>query len=285
MNENEAVLLWTDEYSRMAETYDARIRPRFAPFAERNVTRAGLKPHSMVLDLSTGTGLTALLAARAMGGTGMVVGVDLADGALAVAQTNAAREGLRNLRFEMMDTRNLVYRGETFDAALTSFGLPATGHMQILEQIHRVLKEGATFHAVLWGPDSEQDGWVAFRETLEEHRTKSPSDTLAQLRSTANLPSSDRAAIRDRAALTDRMRRAGFSRVTSEPYEASVTFSDVDDLIGFHAGFGSVERELSEMGDSGRETFRSALEKRLAEVRADDGIRARWSVNYYAATR
>jgi len=180
VNADEAVLLWVDEYSRMAEAYEANVVPRFAPFAARLVERAGLPPNGMVLDVSTGTGLTAVLAAKAIGGTGLVVGIDLADGALAVAQTKAARLGLRNCRFEMLDARNIVYRSGTFDAALCSFGLSSVGHEQTLREVHRVLKDGGSFHLVTWGPPSP--GGAVWRELIKTHQTPTPSPELAAVR-------------------------------------------------------------------------------------------------------
>ena len=287
MNENEAVLLWVDEYTRRAEAYEERVVPRFRPFAERLMERAALRPNATVLDVSTGTGLTALLAARAVGGTGLVVGIDLADGALAVAQTNAARAGLRNLRFEMLDSRNIVYRSQTFDAVLSSFGLPSIGHRQALQEILRVLKEGATFHLVEWGPPDAAAGWDPFWEVLTAHRTPSPSPVLAQLRQADDLVRTSGAydAIRSPESLAAKMREVGFSAVRVEPDEDTVPFATLDDLVAFRSAFGFAERELSEMPDGERAGFRRDLEDRFREFDHEGAIRLRWSVAYYAATR
>ena len=287
MNPDEAVLLWVDEYTRMADAYEANVVPRFAPFAEALVSRAGPKPHSTVLDVSTGTGLTALLAAEAMGGTGLVVGIDLSDGALAVAQTKAARSGLRNLRFEMLDSRNIVYRGGAFDAALCSFGIPAVGHAQVFREVHRVLKDGATFHALGWGPRAPEAGWDAFEEALAARQTPTPSRALAQLREAADLfaSSGDAAATRDPHAVTAKLREAGFSEVSAESVEAVVSFGTLEDLITYHASFGRTERELAEMGDPAAVELRQDLGARLAASRDADGVRLRWSLVRYAAAK
>ena len=287
MNPDEAVLLWVDEYTRMADAYEANVVPRFAPFAEALVSRAGLRPHATVLDVSTGTGLTALLAAKAMGGTGLVVGIDLSDGALAVSQTKAARAGLRNVRLELMDSRNIVYRQGAFDAALCSFGIPAVGHAQVFREVHRVLKDGATFHALGWGPRSPEAGWDAFEEAVAAHRTPTPSRALAGLREAADLvaTSGDAAATRDPHAVTAKLREAGFSEVAVEPREEVVAFGALEDLTSYHASFGPTEREIAEMGEAERAEFRRALEARLAAYRHDNGVRLRWSTVRYAATK
>lgn len=287
VNENEAVLLFVDEYTRMAEAYDANVAPRFEPLAARLVDRANPPAHGTVLDVSTGTGLAALLAAKAMGGTGLVVGIDLADGALNLAQTKAARAGLRNLRFEMLDSRNIVYRSGTFDVAMTSFGLPAIGHAQVLREVHRVLKDGATFHVLGWGPRTAESGWDAFEETLREHRTGTPSKALAQLREARDLVarSGDADAIQDAERLTATMTEAGFSDVRVEPHATDVAFATIDDVLRFIGSYGTTERELSEMGEAHRVRFRTALQGRLAGLVQDGAIRLRWRLVYYAATR
>lgn len=274
-----------DEYSRMAEAYDRNVVPRFTPFAAKLVERAGLKPHATVLDVSTGTGLTALLAAKAIGGTGLVVGIDLADGALAVAQTKAARLGLRNLRFEMLDSRNIVYRSGTFDAVLSSFGLPSTGHEQVLQEIHRVLKGGAAFRLVGWAPRDPLSGWDEWDEVLRRHRTSTPSEILAQVREASDRKTGDDEAIRDASTLTAKMKSAGFSSVRADPHQEFVDFATVDDLIAFHGSFGATERELAEMADADRRGFQRDIEDRFRGYRQDGAIRLRWSVVFYEATK
>jgi len=285
VNADEAVLLWVDEYSRMAEAYEANVVPRFAPFAARLVERAGLPPNGMVLDVSTGTGLTALLAAKANGGTGLVVAIDIADGALHVAQTKAARAGLRNLRFEMLDSRNIVYRGGSFDAALTSFGLPSIGHEQVLREVHRVLKEGASFHALGWAVRDPPSGWDAFEEVVAKHRSASPSKVLAQLREAAEVvtKSGDTAAIQTPEILTAKIRAAGFSEGLAQPHAEAVTFANLDDVVAFRSSWGTTERELAEMGDLA--AFRADLTTRFEEYRTAEGYRFRWSVVYYDAKK
>ena len=287
MNPNEAVLLFVDEYSRMSEAYEAHVVPRFRPFTERLIERAGLTPNTTVLDVSTGTGQCALLAAKTVGGTGLVVGIDLADGALAVAQTNAARSGLRNLRFEMLDSRNIVYRQQTFDRVLTSFGIPAIGHPQVLQEVYRVMKDGASFHAVEWAPPDAPSGWEAWDEVLAAHRTTTPSATLRGLREAAEMvrETGDYLAIRDAEALGAAMRSAGFRDVRAERVTVPVDFASIEELLAFRSSWGSTERELAEMEAARRDGFRRHLAGRLEEYRHGNGYRFHWSVVYYDATR
>ena len=81
---------------------------------------AGLGPVQRVLDLGSGLGDVALLAARLVGPTGAVVGVDHDLTALAKARARAAEAGLRHLRFLQSDVSAL--QGEApFDAVVGRF--------------------------------------------------------------------------------------------------------------------------------------------------------------------
>ena len=60
---------------------------------------AGVEPGETVLDLGSGAGFDALLAARAVGPTGRVIGVDMTPEMLARADENAKRAGVQNIEF------------------------------------------------------------------------------------------------------------------------------------------------------------------------------------------
>ncbi len=65
--------------------------------------QAGIGAGMRVLDLGTGIGELAFLAAELVGPEGEVVGVDQSEGALQVAEQRAAASGLRNVSFEQGD--------------------------------------------------------------------------------------------------------------------------------------------------------------------------------------
>src|SRR3972149_4843361 len=98
MNPEEVVLLFADEYSRMAETYDRNVTPHFGPIAEKVLELARPAPGGPFPGLGAGTGLLACLPAPKVAPQG-VVAIDLADGALATATYPAAGPGLGTVRF------------------------------------------------------------------------------------------------------------------------------------------------------------------------------------------
>ena len=66
---------------------------------------AGIAPGMRVLELGSGTGVVAFLAAELAGPFGEVVGIDLAQAAVATANKAAAARGLAHVMFREGDPR------------------------------------------------------------------------------------------------------------------------------------------------------------------------------------
>jgi SAM-dependent methyltransferase len=79
----------------------------FNPLTERIFQAAGLRPGMRVLDLGSGAGDVALLAARLVGSDGEVVGVERDPAAVVAATARVERAGLSNVRFVQGDVQTL----------------------------------------------------------------------------------------------------------------------------------------------------------------------------------
>lgn len=88
----------------------------FDPLTERLFREAGLAEGMRVLDLGSGVGDTAMLAARLVGPQGSVLGVDMSAEPLAVARSRAAIAGFRNVEFLHGDVLSLDLGEGEFDA-------------------------------------------------------------------------------------------------------------------------------------------------------------------------
>jgi SAM-dependent methyltransferase len=78
-----------------------------APSTERLFEKAGITSGMRVLDIGSGSGDVALLAARFVGPGGTVIGVDRDPGQVAFAAQRAKAEGLANVRFVTGDFREI----------------------------------------------------------------------------------------------------------------------------------------------------------------------------------
>lgn len=142
-------------YDAVNAAFDKYARRFTMPLARRMVALAGVAPGHAVLDLGTGTGVAALVAAAAVGAGGRVVGLDLSDGMLEIARENAARSGLADrVRFVKGDAERLDFPEGSFDVVLTLFALLHLPHPDdALREMLRVLKpSGALVIGVGSGP-------------------------------------------------------------------------------------------------------------------------------------
>jgi ubiquinone/menaquinone biosynthesis C-methylase UbiE len=117
-------------------------------FAERLLQHARLYPGQRVLDIATGTGPAAIMAARIVGACGQVVGVDLSPGMLAHARRNIAASGVPSIMLMRGSGDELPFLDEQFDAVLCSSSIVRFPNISCaLREWYRVLKPA---------------GWVAF---------------------------------------------------------------------------------------------------------------------------
>ena len=285
MNANEATLVWVDEYSRMAEAYDKNVAPRFEPIAQEVVRLADPKPGQLFLDVGTGTGLLACLVAPRVLPQG-VVAIDLADGAISVASYRAGNAGIRNIRFEMLDSRNIVYHGKLFDATVSNLGIPALGYDRVFQEVHRVLKPSGRFVFSEW-PTDPNPSFAALRELLEKHGTRSPSKDLAQVREAVRLVRMDpeAKALGDPRSVLKALGVADFDRRDAATKTFPVRFASVAELVAFAGSYGWYEQELREMSTESRKAFDEELGIRLRPLTTPDGIEDTWTLNFFVAHR
>ena len=283
MNVNEATLVYADEYNRMAETYDRVVVPRFEPIARTVVELLAPKPGEMVLDVSTGTGLLACLMAP-LTAPAQLVAIDLADEALRVASFRAGHAGIRNIRFEMMDARNIVYRSALFDAIGSNLGIPNVGYERTFYEIHRLLKPGGRFVFSEWDAKLPPTD-AAFVEVLEKHKTATPSKTLAQLREALllNRTAPEAKDLRDPAAVAGKLKGVGFESVQDVVRAFPVRFADARDLVAFNTAWGWDEREVAEMTPEQRAAFDAELAKRLKDRTGPSGLEDTWTIHFTVA--
>jgi SAM-dependent methyltransferase len=91
--------------------------------SERLVELADVEPGSRVLDVAAGYGEPSLSAARVAGPDGKVVATDISAEMLAFGRERAEAAGLSNIEFVEADAASLDYPANSFDAALSRFGI------------------------------------------------------------------------------------------------------------------------------------------------------------------
>ena len=112
----------TSDYAFADRTHEQRRLASqaelFDPLTERLFRTAGLGNGMRVLDLGSGAGDVAMLAARLVGPEGKVFGVERDPEAVASATARVTQAGLSNVRFIQGDAQTLDGVADGFDAAV-----------------------------------------------------------------------------------------------------------------------------------------------------------------------
>lgn len=107
------------------------------------VALAALRPGETVLDIGSGAGLDAFLAARRVGPTGRVIGLDMTPAMIDAASAHAARAGMTNVEFLLGDAEAIPLPDRSVDRVISNCVLNlAPDKPRVFREISRVLKPG-----------------------------------------------------------------------------------------------------------------------------------------------
>jgi arsenite methyltransferase len=104
---------------------------------------AALKPGECVLDLGSGAGFDCFLAARQVGESGQVIGVDMTPDMVSKARANAAKAGVNNIEFRLGEIEHLPVADATVDVIISNCVINLSpDKAQVFRDAFRVLKPG-----------------------------------------------------------------------------------------------------------------------------------------------
>jgi ubiquinone/menaquinone biosynthesis C-methylase UbiE len=173
------------------------------------ITLANLKPGETVLDLGSGGGIDCFLAAKAVGPTGRVIGVDMTDSMLALANQNKAKLGLTNVEFRQGEIENLPVESDSVDVIISNCVINLSPDKDaVFKEAFRVLKPGARF-------------------TVSDMVTE--GEFPDQLKANVNAWAGCISGALDQSDYLAKLRRAGFSNVAVESRK-SYGLENLDEL-------------------------------------------------------
>jgi ubiquinone/menaquinone biosynthesis C-methylase UbiE len=137
-----------DSYSPLGDY--AVVAEQISAAGELLVERAGVEPGMDVLDIATGTGNSALPAARR---GARVTGIELIVELLDIARERVADLGLEVDWIEG-GTEELPFEGRRFDRVLSAFGhMFALRHERVAAELVRVCRPGGVIGFCAWTPE------------------------------------------------------------------------------------------------------------------------------------
>jgi arsenite methyltransferase len=107
------------------------------------IGKADLKPGEIVLDLGSGAGFDAFLAARQVGAAGKVIGMDMTGEMVEKARANAESLNIHNVDFRMGKIEALPVEDNSVDVVISNCVVNLSpDKTAVFGEIHRVLKPG-----------------------------------------------------------------------------------------------------------------------------------------------
>lgn len=111
------------------------------------VAIAGLRPGEVVLDLGSGAGLDCFLAAQRAGPEGRVIGVDMTEEMLALAEANRAKLGIANVEFRRGVLEALPVVDASVDVIISNCVVNLSPDKDaVFAEAFRVLRPGGRVH-------------------------------------------------------------------------------------------------------------------------------------------
>jgi ubiquinone/menaquinone biosynthesis C-methylase UbiE len=267
---DEAGLMMEWESREVAEAWrqmraqDAGV---FAPATERMLDLAGVGAGDRVLDVAAGTGEQTLAAARRVGPTGSVLATDISASMLAVAADVLRQEGWSNVETLVADAQRLDLPPDSFDAAISRFGvmlIPA--HQEALFAIRRALKPGGKFAAMVWST-AERNPFFALPLGILQVRGLLPPPESGQ-------PEPGPFALGTPDALENVFRQVGFRDVAIEPVAIRWRFASVAATLDYYRlNVAALPRETANRmeGAIGEQVF-AEIEQALNRFRGPNGL-------------
>lgn len=213
------------DWNRVAggwEKWDRFFDEQMAFLNHRLAADARLRSGMRVLDLGSGTGYPALLAAQTVGSSGNVTGIDLAEQMLEAARRKAASLKLSNITFKTGDVTMLPFEAASFDAITTRFCLMFLPEIpKAVAEIARILKPDTWVAAAVWSAP-EKNPYL-----------KIPIDVIKQF---VELPPPDPTApgifrLAKPGELASMLEQAGLANISEQEFLGDVRFAAADDYF------------------------------------------------------
>jgi ubiquinone/menaquinone biosynthesis C-methylase UbiE len=239
------------------------------------VDRLDPQPGQTILDVAAGTGETGFLAARRLGEHGLLISSDLSPNMVEAARRVAARSGITNAEFRVLDAEQLDLADGSVDGVLSRWGYVLKGDPPpALREIRRVLRPGGCFAFSVWA-ERDRNAWMTVPASVMAERGHLRPQTADEIRTSEK---------RNPDTIAQLLADAGFARAEIEQMPVSYRFADGEELWFFVGELrGPVALALSKLGEDERQAVRREIETRATARQAGGFELGGISINVAAA--
>ncbi|HEX6945910.1 MAG TPA: methyltransferase domain-containing protein [Acidimicrobiia bacterium] len=236
-------------WSRCAPGYDEGFAVLSREGVDPILDRAGVRSGSRVLDVGTGTGVAAAVAAER---GAFVVGIDFSE-----AMITKARQLLPKLDFRVANAEALPFDDGSFDAVISNGVLHHLGQPgRALSEAHRVLDSSGSVVCSIWAEPQSLEAFGLFFAAVEEHAGG------------AELPHGPLFGVTDGETLTKLFVDAGFGDVAIEEIPTMWRMESIDSLLRAFGTWAQLDGFPKDVQARIEDSVRSAADR----YRTKDGL-------------
>lgn len=262
----------TNIFNKVSAVFDGSGPRYFTYFGERLVEFADVKEGERVLDVASGKGASLFSAAEKVGKSGVVTGIDIAEGMVNEIDLEMQRRGVKNVHVMVMDAEKLEFANETFQHILCGFGVFFLPNYKVaFHEFMRALKNGGRFSFTTFlRKKDEKFMWLnelfdkylpVFEDELDEYQSE-------------DIPEFD-----TEEGLYKILNQAGFKNIQVISEEKVFIYKDEQewwDKLWTHGAISTLEKIPKDM----LEDFKSEVFEKLREMKEAGGIPHTKSVLY-----
>ena len=244
----------------------------YRPASAALLAAAGVQPGTRLLDVGTGTGIPALLAAELVGPGGTVAAIDPSAGLLAAAAGNARAAGAAHLSFRRATAEALPFPNASFDAVVSQLGLMFVADLpRALSEIRRVLRPGGRAAFLAWGPYEQNPFWSAFRTVAERYRPAAAAGEEPDQEVEEPAAPDPRHPFRfaERGTLAAALTAAGFADAREEILRLGLRLPDPAPILQFWLDTGRADEGLPQ---ERRQAFHAEVLAAYRSYATEDGV-------------
>lgn len=258
---------WADERVARWLRQAPDLEHRLGPVADVLFAAAALQPGERVLDVGCGTGPTTRRAAREVGPTGHVVGLDIADAMLAAAAAEPVEDGAAPLEWVTADVVGWQPDGHPVDVVISRFGVMFFSDPAVaFATLAAATRPGGRLALAVWASRDESDAFaVPLRAALA---------ALQRRGAAVEIPPHDGGpfSLHDPATVTTLLTEAGWSDVRCTPHQLTLPFAGGQDAVAASTlDLGPVRLVADQVDDDDRAAIVTAISAALADHLDGDG--------------
>jgi SAM-dependent methyltransferase len=256
--------------------YDAVVPFMFAPWGEVLLDEVGVARGDTVLDVATGPGTVARVAATRAGSSGHVTACDLSPAMLAVARAKPDLDGAAPITYVECSAETMDVADGAFDAVVCQQGLQFFADRdKALTEMRRALKPAGRVGANVWCGIEQCPPFEALSIALGV--VLGPETQLAYRSGPWGLS--------DPETLTRLFEGAGFTNVRVERRTLPIVFGGGPAQLVATLPTASVATKVASLDREGRDHLLAATAEALAPLLRDGAVRSEMAAHVVRATR